>query len=367
MSPLPRSSTVWCRRRLFLIILAGWLLVFVADAWVATASGGKGATKGAGKGESGIGVTRRGGQGVTKRGEGGTGESLKLSKRIDPSQYILGPGDVLVINLWGEYDEVYEQTVSAEGKISLPTIGELMVSGETLARAEARLGVEVRKYYRNVQSGISLRGLRQFKVAVLGAVQEPGSYPATLDMRVSDVVALAGGVLPGGSLRKIQLKQGETVRAICDLNAYLKRGVEQGNPFLRDGDVVFVPTVSGNLVRVFDPSAASGRPEGELLAAGQLPVEYEIEPGQTISSLIKDLGGPNPAWDYFNVYVVRPETDGTKKKRIPVDLLGLLLEGDSGKDVVLQKGDQVFIRGNTQAPYLNGRGEIVGIEVPFLP
>src|SRR5579885_2253405 len=177
------------RLLLVLLMAAGGWPGADSGAWAAGSTRGKGAGKETEKGNArAVGPVR--GEKGEKKSTGGKGEAVILSKRVDPAQYVLGPGDSLVINLWGEYDEVYEQTVSAEGKISLPTIGELMVSGETLARAEARLGVEVRKYYRNVQSGISLLGLRQFKVAVLGAVQEPGSYPATLDMRVSDVVAL---------------------------------------------------------------------------------------------------------------------------------------------------------------------------------
>lgn len=306
-------------------------------------------------------------KGKSAGGEKGTGGAsggggLTLFKQIDPAKYVLGPGDGLTINLWGEYDSFEEQNVSAEGKISLPTIGELKVSGLSLVQAEALLKRSVEKYYRNVTSGLSLTALRTFKVAILGAVHAPGNYPATLDTRVSDLLVQAGGALPGGSLRRIQVKQGGKVRAMCDLNAYLKRGVEQVNAFLREGDVIFVPPVSGSVIRVFDNAALGGVSADGENSLPSLPLEYELEEGQKFSDLVYDLGGLNPGWDFFNVYVVRQRPDGEGTIKFKVDIQKLLIDKDDAKDIVLQKGDHVFFNTETRSPYLNGRGEVVGIE-----
>lgn len=235
-----------------------------------------------------------------------------------------------------------------------------------LDQAEAILKRSVDKFYRNVSSGISLIGLRQFKVGVLGAVRQPGNYHATLDTRVSDLLVEAGGVLPGGSLRRIQVKQGGKIRERVDLNAYLKRGVEEANPFLRDGDVVFVPPVSGSIIRVFDQATSNPVSIEDPFPAdaGRL-LEYELDESQGFSSLVYDLGGLNPMWDFSNVYILRHKPVGEGTMKIKVDIAGLFLDGDKSKEIVLQKGDDVFFSAQPRFPYLNGHGDIVGLERPY--
>lgn len=294
------------------------------------------------------------------------GNGLSLYRQIDPARYVLGPGDELAINLWGEYNSFETQVVSATGKITLPTIGELKVSGLHLDQAEALLRRSVEKFYRKVSSGISLTRLRRFKVGVLGAVRTPGNYDATLDTRVSDLLVEAGGILPGGSLRRIQVKQRGKIRVGADLNAYLRRGVEEANPFLQEGDAVFVPPVSGSIIRVFDHAALNSVPiETSFPSDEGLLLEYELEEGQSFSSLVYDLGGLNPMWDFSNVYVVRKKPVGAGTVKFKVDISGIFLEKDLSKDLVLQKGDDVFFSAQPRLPYLNGNGEIVGIETPY--
>ncbi|MEW6282567.1 MAG: polysaccharide biosynthesis/export family protein, partial [Candidatus Eremiobacterota bacterium] len=291
--------------------------------------------------------------------------AVTLSRSVNPSQYVLGPGDQLTISLWGEYNSIEGLSISAEGKISLETIGELKLAGLTLEQAEALLKVSVSKFYRNVQSGISLSTLRTFKVSVLGAVNSPGTYTASLDTRVSEVIALAGGVLPGGSIRHIQVRKGSQVRTTCDLNAFLRQGSEAANPYLQDGETIFVPPVKGPLVRVFDLAAASPDRGKEDTSPPALPIEYELEHNSTLATLVTDLGGLNPGWDLDNTYVIRSPPSSTETQKIRVDMRGLMIHQDRNKDVPLQNGDQVYFGTQLRSPYLNGKGELVGIEKPY--
>jgi protein involved in polysaccharide export with SLBB domain len=260
-----------------------------------------------------------------------------------------------MINLWGEYDSFAEYQISAEGKVSLPTIGDLKFKGLTLAEAEVLLRTEVEKYYRNVKSGISLISLRSFVVSVLGSVKQPGNYRATLDHRVSDLIDLAGGVLPGGSRRHIQVLQDGKVRTVSDLSAFLRRGKLDDNPYLQDGDVVYVPPVRPPFVAIYDDASSFGE---ENTAA--LPITYELMEGQQFSSVIYDLGGVNPAWDMDNVYIIRQTPGEDEPRRIPVNLSQLVREQDGGNDLVIQSGDQLFFPVDLRRPFLNGLGELVG-------
>lgn len=294
-----------------------------------------------------------------------------LSKVVDPTRYVLGPGDRLIVSLWGEYSSLEHVTVSADGKVSLDTIGELKLVGLTLEQARALLKTAVVKYYRNVDSGISLSGLRSFKVWVLGAVSAPGSFSATLDTRASEMIGQAGGVLPGGSRRSIQVKRDGKVRAMADLNAFLRRGDDTADPFLQDGDMIFVPPLTGSLIRIFDlaaPMAAGGEKEakGNVATSSAAPIEFELAENQKLSDLVFELGGLNPNWDPDSAYVVRnhPGKEGGVTK-IKVELEQLLIYHNTAKDVMLQNGDQVFFGAQLRSPFLNGKGELIGIEKPY--
>ncbi len=280
-----------------------------------------------------------------------------LFKLIAPEKYVLGPGDGIAVNLWGAHDSFEEVVVSADGKLTLPTLGELKVAGLTLRQTEDLIKLNVKKYYtNNVYAGIALTSLRSFKVPVLGAVENPGHYEATLDMRVSDLLDEAGGLLPGASRRHIQIKSGESVRIEADLIAYLRMGSIKDNPFLLEGDILFVPATPLSTVWLRDE--ASPNMESPLTA-------YEIKNGQTLTDLIKELGGVNPMWDLREIHIVRNHRSekGTTKQKI--DLHALIFEGDTSHDAVLHQGDYIFFARKGTIPYLNGNDEVTGIEVPY--
>lgn len=347
------------RRQKYIVCFAAALLVLdlTGTAWAESSrdsgqrSRGQKSAKGASAGQpKGKGA---GSNSSSPKPDVGGGE-LTLSRPVAPEKYVLGPGDQLTINLWGEYDSFEQYTVSAEGKVSIPTIGQLKFKGLTLAEAETLLKNEVEKYYRNVKSGISLTSLRSFLVPVLGAVKQPGNYKATLDKQVSDLIETAGGVHAGGSQRHIQILQEGKVRTTSDLTAFLRRGQIEANPYLRDGDVIYVPPVRGDFITVFDDGAEVS--EDNAVA---LPITYELMEGQRFSSVVSDLGGVNPAWDRENVFIIRQVVGSGDSQRIPVDLSQSVIRPDDSKDIVMQGGDQLFFPVDLRRPYLNGLGEVI--------
>lgn len=294
----------------------------------------------------------------SSKGSKGVGAQA-LFKLIDPEKYILGPGDGIAVNLWGAHASFEEVLISADGKLTLPTLGELKAAGLTLRQTEDLIKLNVKKYYtNNVYAGIALSSLRSFKVPVLGAVANPGHYEATLDMRVSDLLDEAGGLLPSASRRHIQVKRGDTVRIEADLTAYLRMGSVKDNPFLLEGDLLFVPATPLSTVWLMDE--ASTDMESPLTL-------YEIKEGQTLADLIKELGGVNPAWDLREIHIVRNHWSekGTGTVQQKIDLHALLFEGDASHDTVLHQGDYIFFARKGTIPYLNGHDEVTGIEVPY--
>lgn len=291
-----------------------------------------------------------------------------LSRAVRPD-YVLGPGDSLTVSLWGEYEEKTDVKVAPDGKISLPTVGILEVKGLTLAQTQDLISAEVKKYYRNVRSGISLTALRVFEVLVLGEVVRPGTYLATPVKRVSDVLASAGGVMPGGSQRHVQVWRNGKVNSLADITAFLRRGDQLLNPQLQDGDVIIVPPMGDNRVSVYvsevSTSAASGG-GGGILNENSVPYLLEIKEGERLSSVVSELGGLSPWWDLESVFVERQSTAPEGTLRIPVNLQRYYLERDLSQDVVVKSGDQIYIPASIRRVYVAGAVRINGA-LPYLP
>lgn len=293
-----------------------------------------------------------------------------LSRAVSPD-YVLGPGDSLAVSLWGEYEEKTDVKVAPDGKISLPTVGILEVKGMTLAQAQDLISAEVKKYYRNVRSGISLTALRVFEVLVLGEVLRPGTYLATPVKRVSDVLASAGGVMPGGSHRHVQVWRNGKVNSLADITAFLRRGDQLLNPQLQDGDVIIVPPMGENRVSVYvsevsTSAAAGGGGGGGILNENSVPYLLEIKEGERLSSVVSELGGLSPWWDLESVFVERQSTAPEGTLRIPVNLQRYYLERDVSQDVVVKSGDQIYIPASIRRVYVAGAVRINGA-LPYLP
>ncbi len=190
-----------------------------------------------------------------------------LDKKIDPDTYVLGPGDVLSVFIWGNFQGQYQLPITPEGVLLIPEIGPVQVAGLTLAQARIKTADDIGGRFRNVQTVVSLVSLRKFKVFIGGAVNNPGAYPATAVSRVSEIIELAGGFLnqkekdqnyradlqqdwdntklPAKRDIKIYRANGDTLKA--DILRFELTGRSDFNPQMQDGDNVFVPVREKNI------------------------------------------------------------------------------------------------------------------------
>lgn len=275
-----------------------------------------------------------------------------LSRAVVPNEYVLGPGDGVTVNLWGEYEQTYDVRVSPDGRINLPTIGTLQVTGLTLARAEALVNEEVNKYYRNVRSGLSLTSLRVFQVLVLGTVQAPGAVLATPVKRVADVIGQVGGVLPGGSWRYIQVRRAGQAPIEADLTAFLRHGHEASNPYVKDGDVIYVPPMRKLIVSVITNDVLVSQ-DGQV-GESSTPRNIELKPGERVADLLAELGAVSPWWNLEGMYILRETTSPEGTMKLLVDGRRLLFDKDESQNFELQHGDQVLIPSSVRRVFVNG-------------
>lgn len=199
-----------------------------------------------------------------------------LDRLIDRSVYRLGPGDRILLGLWGATNRSFELEVTPEGDLLIPAVGPVRVAGQTLAEAERRVLASAESAYQNVRLTLSLVSLRTFRVHVSGHVTRPGTYAATSVDRVSSIIEGAGGLLDNSSLRRIVVRRSGVSVPLVDLELFYATGDTSLNPSVEMGDVVVVP-VRGDSVA--------------LWGAVKTPGYHEYRPGDTISRLLRLAGG----------------------------------------------------------------------------
>ncbi|MFN8650394.1 MAG: SLBB domain-containing protein [Gemmatimonadales bacterium] len=205
-----------------------------------------------------------------------------LSGPVDPN-YRLGPGDALVLILTGDVEVAHELTVTREGFIAIPQVGQLNVANLTLAQLEDLLYQRLGRVYSGVRRQnpttrftITVSRLRTVQVYVTGDVARPGSFQVSAAGTAMSALYAAGGPTANGSFRRVEIRRNGTLVDSLDLYDYLLRGDNSHDARLENGDVVFVP-VRGTHVKV----------TGSVIR----PAIYELKPSETLRDLLQAAGG----------------------------------------------------------------------------
>jgi polysaccharide export outer membrane protein len=158
-----------------------------------------------------------------------------------PADYVLGPGDELLIRIWGQVSLNQRTTVDRDGSIYLPKIGEFSVVGLKYSQLQPALNSELSRVFKNFELSVSLGRLRSIQIYVVGEVRLPGTYTIGSLSTLINALFASGGPSKNGSMRQIELKRGGKTVATLDLYDMLLRGdFAQDTPLL-PGDVIFVP------------------------------------------------------------------------------------------------------------------------------
>jgi protein involved in polysaccharide export with SLBB domain len=196
-----------------------------------------------------------------------------------PSEYVLGQGDEVRIQIWGAVDYAGSQTIDRNGQISLPKIGSIHLSGVQVKDLEATLRKHVAMVFSNVTVNANLGKLRGITVYVVGQAQQPGTYNLNSLSTLVNAVFASGGPGVNGSMRGIQLKRaGKTVTTL-DLYDFIGRGDKSKDAALQPGDVIMIPPAG---------------PRVALTGATDLAAIYELKSGTTLHDILA-LGGGVPA------------------------------------------------------------------------
>jgi len=266
-------------------------------------------------------------------GQGGQGPSFSAQTSEDmaviavSSDYVLGPGDTLLINIWGSVQESFPVEVDREGKIMLPKSGPLYIWGMKLKEAETRITQRLNQFYTNFNVDVSMGKLRNIRVFVMGEVKRPGAYIISSQSNILQALYKAGGPTKMGSMRKIKLIAPDNKTRDVDLYQFLLKGETADNSIIQSGDTIFVPPIG-------DVVAISGNVKR--------PGIYETKSEILLSDLLEFAGGITPTGNLQRLQVERIKNN---ERRIIVDIDLKTSSGGqvSFKEISLRNGDMVMV------------------------
>lgn len=255
--------------------------------------------------------------------------------------YVIGPGDEILIRAWGQIDVDFSATVDRNGTISVPKVGVINVAGIKYQDLPGYLKTTFGRVFRNFELTASLGRLRSMQIFVVGQARRPGTYTVSSLSTLVTALFAVGGPSSAGSMRSIQLKRGNQIVADLDLYDLLVSGDKSKDAPLLPGDVIYIPPV-GPLV------AVSG--------SVNVPAIYELRQNAPIFEVIRWAGGLATTAQGQKVTLERIQDRKVRKvEEFPLDYSGLarpVRDGDllTVYSLVPRFDNEVALRGNVAQP-----------------
>ena len=263
-----------------------------------------------------------------------------------PPDYLVKPGDEIVVTIWGSVDADLRLTVDRTGRISIPRVGPVLVSGVRYADLPATISQRVGQVFRNFQLSVSLGQLRGLRVYVTGFVAKPGAYSVSSLATVAQALLQAGGPAASGSFRNIELKRGTQRVATFDLYEFLLEGNRNADRMLQADDVIHVGPVGTQVA---------------LIGSVNRAAIFELKPGETAADVLRMAGGFSAVADRSRLAIERLDDRATIRivqLALPADNASKLANGDvlrafSAVDSVLpvqRQNKRVRVEGEVARP-----------------
>jgi protein involved in polysaccharide export with SLBB domain len=257
--------------------------------------------------------------------------------------YVVGPGDELLIQAWGQVTLNSRFTVDRSGSIYVPQVGSIHVAGLSFGQLQDYLKGQMGRVFRNFDLNVNMGQLRSIQVFVVGQARRPGSYTISSLSTLTNALFATGGPTPQGSMRHIQLKRSGKVLVDFDLYDLLERGDKSNDIQLLPGDVIYIPPVG---------------PQVAVAGSVNAPAIYELKTGNstTVGDVLELAAGMT---NVASAQKIRLERVDERRLRslteVPLDAQGrstILQDGDLLElvAVVSEYKDAVTLRGNVANP-----------------
>lgn len=263
-----------------------------------------------------------------------------------PADYLIKPGDELLLTLWGSVNADLKLRVDRAGVVSIPRIGSVQVSGVRYADLPALLERRVAQTFRNFQLNVSLGQLRGVRVYLTGFVQRPGAYSVTSLSTLTQALLAGGGPSAAGSFRNIELRRAGKIETRFDLYDFLLKGDRASDRVVQADDVIHVGPVG---------------PQVALIGSVNRPAVFELKPAESVTDVLAMAGGFSSVGDRSRLSIERLDDRSSNRitqLALPGDEKLALNTGDvlrafSGVDSALpveRQNKRVRIEGEVQRP-----------------
>jgi protein involved in polysaccharide export with SLBB domain len=270
-------------------------------------------------------------------------EGAALESTVDPTRYYVGPSDVIAVNIWVSPPLNFTLTVTPEGTLIIPTVGEVIVSDLLLSDAKAKILDAIRKKYLTAQSSVTLLKPRPIIVSVLGTVLHPGLYTLTSVARANKAIEEANRPTQKEyasdaarfqdemSTRSIVLKRKDGTQQRVDIARFFATREEIWNPYLREGDVLIVPrkNMAKNVFGIY----------GEVNAPGR----YEYVQGDSVLDALRMGQGFTRLAIGDSVEFSRLNVDGTSLTTTVINLRAIRDRVEP--NLAIEPGDRLIVKG----------------------
>ena len=233
------------------------------------------------------------------------------------ADYVIGPGDEIVVRAWGQVNLNLELQVDRAGSVYIPQVGNVAVSGLQFKQLPGFLKSELGRVFRNFDLNVSMGQLRSVQIFVMGQARRPGTYTVSSLSTLVNVLFASGGPTSQGSMRHIQLKRGDAVASEIDMYDLLLKGDKSKDVRLLPGDVIYIPTVG---------------PQLAIAGSVRNPAIFELKDERTVDELIQLAGGLSSTADLKRMVLERNSAGGGR------EVLELALDG-IGKAVAVRAAD----------------------------
>jgi protein involved in polysaccharide export with SLBB domain len=258
-----------------------------------------------------------------------------------PATYVIGPGDELLIHVWGKIDLDTRVTVDRNGQVFVPTVGTLTVAGLRFEQLQSFLHSSIATLYKDFDLNVTMGQLRSIQVFVLGSARQPGVYTISSLSTLVNALFASGGPSATGSMRHVQLRRGDQVVTDFDLYDLLRRGDKSRDAQLLPGDVIYIPPAGSQVA---------------IIGSVNEPGIYEIKGDETVASALEDAGGATNLADQDRALLERIENhQGRQADSFALDSDGMkrvLRDGDLLRVYPLSPrfDNAVTLRGNVAQP-----------------
>ncbi len=256
-----------------------------------------------------------------------------LEQPIDPSEYVVGPGDIFVVSINDVVPYLDLVVVTPTGEMIIPAVGGVAVGGLTLLAANRSVLERIRKMYPALEAYCTLYDLRKIRVGISGAIYKAGYYLATPVSRVSDLITMAGDPLISAALDQVVIERLDGEHIVYDMTRYYYAGDISQNPTLRGGDRVILPfTQAGS-------NGNNGMRQVIVIGEVKKPGSFIYQPGLKVIDYVAMAGGPTTYSSLSSIQVLRndgQEAEGPRAEIMAGDIvhvrrsLRYILVGNTG-------------------------------------